>query len=204
MIQILLTMKEGEIAYVKTKVDVEGKKVNDTGGSLKLKFSLNTLNRAADLNDLEPDEKLERAQHHKDKGTELFQNGNIDFAMLRYERALSYISDLDAELPKDLAERCRTLKTQCYLNLAAGHLKKEHYKATVTNCNEALKLDANNVKALYRRAQAFIAQTSYEDAHRDLLQARTLEPANKAVLSSFQTVQDLIKKEKAMYQKMFS
>lgn len=41
-----------------------------------------------------------------------------------------------------------------YLNIAACNIKSKDYETAVFACNEALKLDPYNVKALYRRARA--------------------------------------------------
>lgn len=41
-----------------------------------------------------------------------------------------------------------------YLNIAACNIKTKDYETAVAACNEALKLDPYNVKALYRRARA--------------------------------------------------
>lgn len=48
----------------------------------------------------------------------------------------------------------RKLKLTMYLNIAACNIKTKDYEAAVASCNEALKLDPYNVKALYRRARA--------------------------------------------------
>ena len=39
-------------------------------------------------------------------------------------------------------------KIMCYLNLAACNLKLQNARTAIDACNEALKLDPNNVKAL--------------------------------------------------------
>ncbi len=40
------------------------------------------------------------------------------------------------------------------MNIAACNIKGKDYESAVSACNEALKLDPYNVKALYRRARA--------------------------------------------------
>ena len=46
---------------------------------------------------------------------------------------------------------------------------------------QALAIDANNVKALFRRAQALVGLLDHELAQRDLAAAAKLDPANKDV-----------------------
>ncbi len=43
-----------------------------------------------------------------------------------------------------------------YLNLAAGYLKLKQKNDTIAACEEALKLDPKNTKALFRKAKACI------------------------------------------------
>lgn len=50
--------------------------------------------------------------------------------------------------PKALIDHCTFSRALCYLNL-------KRYKEAIQDCTEALKLDTKNVKAFYRRAQAY-------------------------------------------------
>ena len=109
--KMVCSMKEGEHAYIKSKLDPLGKKLSDLDMSryaFKFNLSLLSFSRAADINDLEQDELLERAQHHKDKGTELFLEGNLKFAIKRYTRAVDYLRAMDNEdinLPESLLQQ---------------------------------------------------------------------------------------------------
>ncbi len=42
----------------------------------------------------------------------------------------------------------------CYTNVALLYLKTRRYDQTIIACNEALKINAENVKALYLRSRA--------------------------------------------------
>lgn len=202
-------MKEGERAYIKTKVDAKCRKVDDLPGPksmLKFNVLLKSFNRAADIGELEPDEKLERADHHKERGTSIYQQNNIDFGLRRFRRALEY---LDSILSVDgfsnaMVSRMNTLKCHCNLNLAAGYLKQEEFDKVIVHCTEALVLEPNNVKGLFRRAQAHAKLHKYDEAKKDLLRARELDAGNKSIGSLLKSVDISMKKERQMYQKMFS
>lgn len=75
-------------------------------------------------------------------------------------------------------------------------------------CNSALKLEPNNVKAIYRRGQCNLAVACYEEAMGDFLKVLKLEPSNKAAQNQIQICKQKIKeskdKEKKIYANMFN
>ncbi|ESO01900.1 hypothetical protein HELRODRAFT_161093 [Helobdella robusta] len=205
--KILITMKEGEQCYVKSNIDVSGQKVQKyelDDNNFKFKLTLKTFNRAAEMSELLADEKLERAEHHKNQGTLIFNN-NLKFSFLRFKKSLRYLDDIEIKhLTSSQFKQAKLLKLQCHLNLAAAYLKEQAYSEVVSHCNEAFNLDATNVKGLYRRAQAYLALHEYNMAKLDLIVALKHEPENKALTNLIKTVDLNIKKEKQLYQKMFS
>ena len=206
--QVLCTMKEKEACYVKVKISTDGGKLDDVVNKDKqMKFNviLQSMSRSADVAELEGDEKLERAQHHKDRGSQLFKLGRLVFALKRYERALNIVQQITqpANLPPALSEQCRTLTSQCYLNIAACHLKDEHYEDVILACTSALQIDERNVKGLFRRGQAYAKLHKVEQAVGDFSKLLTIEPANRAAQNQLAALQTTKKKEKQMCEKMF-
>ena len=72
----------------------------------------------------------------------------------------------------------------CYINIAVANTKAKNYALTIDTCNEVLRLDPFNVKALFLRSKAYVSPKSAgatEDdlAMKDLKFALTLEPENK-------------------------
>ena len=45
--------------------------------------------------------------------------------------------------------------------------------------NQALKIDTNNVKVYYRRANAYLLQNSFEEAESDFNKVLELDPLNE-------------------------
>ena len=205
-----MSMVEGESAYMKSKMDEKGQVASEIGVNnkcMKFNITLKSLSRAAPINDLEKDELLDRAHHHKEKGTELYKADQTNFSVKRFNRALENIlcmEPLDDSLPEALQERYVELKCQCYNNLAACFLKHENYEQVIENTTNAMQYGSENVKALFRRGQAHAKLHNYDMARRDLTKALKLEPENKAVWNQLRAVEDLSKKEKQMYQKMFN
>ncbi|KAI0061594.1 hypothetical protein BV25DRAFT_1991962 [Artomyces pyxidatus] len=83
------------------------------------------------------------------------------------------------------------------LNRAAAYLKLGKNEDAERDCTRVLTLSSNNVKAMFRRAQARIGLQKYAEARKDLQAALKLEPANSAVKSELAKVDGLIGKGKA-------
>jgi tetratricopeptide (TPR) repeat protein len=94
------------------------------------------------------------------------------------------------------------------LNKALCHQKLNDYDEVKHNCNEALTLDGNNVKALFRRGQARFALGEIDNALADFERVKELEPENKAALNQITICKQKIKQyhedEKKRYRNMFS
>ena len=74
-------------------------------------------------------------------------------------------------------------------------------------CDKVIEIEPNNVKALFRRAQARLGRQDFELALQDLARVKELEPNDKGVAAEFGKVkkaqQQYKEKEKSLYSKMF-
>ncbi|ELT92806.1 hypothetical protein CAPTEDRAFT_228060 [Capitella teleta] len=206
--KVLMSMKEGETAYVKSKINSDGQKMDSFGvndAAFKCNVSLFEMSRAAQSDDLEQDERIERAQHYKDSGTELFREGNTHFAIKRYQRSLDYLADIDkhGSVPNVVRSQQILLRGQCNFNLAACYLKQAKYSDVVHHCTLGLNVDSDNLKGLYRRGQAYMKLNQYDEAKGDYHRALALDPSNKATANQLALLNGMIRKEKEMYKRMF-
>ena len=79
--QVMTSMLLGETAYIKAKVNAKGKKVSELEfkeKGLKFNVTLKAFDRASESVDLEQDERLDRAQHHKVPKKKNILNINLD------------------------------------------------------------------------------------------------------------------------------
>jgi len=85
--------------------------------------------------------------------------------------------------PPDDAERAQVnaVKIPCLSNLAACQLALAEWRPAVLSCDRVLYLDSKNLKAFFRRAQAYMQLNEYEFARRDLARAAELDPKNREV-----------------------
>lgn len=179
----LQTMKEGEVCDIQIQIN----SLNDQTGvcdTCSFRIHLMSFQESVLSWQLLPEEKISRAAHHKEKGTVLFQLGNIEFAFRRFSKALKYLVCCHPQdcIPEHLLETYCKLKCQCYSNLAACQMKLNMFSEVVQNCSKAIEIEPKNVKALYRRGQAYLFFNDTDSARSDLEMVASLEPQNKAVL----------------------
>ncbi|XP_008933709.1 PREDICTED: mitochondrial import receptor subunit TOM34, partial [Merops nubicus] len=120
----------------------------------------------------EPDQAAagtERARTLKEEGNELVKKGNHKKAVEKYSESLK------------LSQECAT-----YTNRALCYLALQQYQEAVQDCTGALRLEPNNVKALYRRAQAFKELKDYKSSIADIKSLLKTEPKNTAALRLLQ------------------
>ncbi|XP_015334273.1 mitochondrial import receptor subunit TOM34 isoform X1 [Marmota marmota marmota] len=105
---------------------------------------------------------VERARVLKEEGNELVKKGNHKKAIEKYNESLLFSN----------------LESTTYSNRALCHLVLNQDKEAVKDCTEALKLDGKNVKALYRRAQAYKSLKDYKSSLADISSLLQIEPRN--------------------------
>ncbi|GMH37536.1 hypothetical protein BSKO_05409 [Bryopsis sp. KO-2023] len=103
----------------------------------------------------------------KEEGNRLHKSGNYAGAIEKYSRAKSNIK------PGAGAE-ANKLRRICALNMASCHLKLNQFDRCVSECTDVLQEDNGNVKALYRRGQAYKGLQKLQPARDDLRKALEL------------------------------
>lgn len=154
-------------------------------------------------------EKMERSVKIKDEGNELYKQKNYADAVDKYEEAPSlfyycYSTDpgwrknnrgidddvlvlVDDQGSSDEDKAAvEKLRLTCCLNLSACKTKLGKFDESIVACNTAIELDENNVKALYRRAEALVKPTKssaydVDCAIKDLTKANQLDPEDKTI-----------------------
>ncbi|KAF1318795.1 hypothetical protein FI667_g13598, partial [Globisporangium splendens] len=131
------------------------------------------------LMDMTTQEKLDACDEFRQLGNLFFQHGQYQRAAYHYHKALVHFEyifpDTDAE-----TERHDALKLKVLLNFAACRLKTGHLEDVVQHADQALALDAANVKALYRRAQAHRLRDNFDRAMQDINKAIEIAQAEDA------------------------
>ncbi|KAF9621621.1 hypothetical protein IFM89_024945 [Coptis chinensis] len=87
--------------------------------------------------------------------------------------------EYDTNFSEEEKKQSKVLKVSCNLNNAACKLKLKDYKQAEKLCTKVLELESTNVKALYRRAQAYIQLADLDLAEIDIKKALEIDPNNR-------------------------
>merc|ERR1712039_827686 len=151
-------------------------------------------------------ERLRFCAEQKDRGSAHFKAGRTRLAKERYARVIELLplykreggsSSIHVDFFEDGQDRKRAeeLRGACRLNLAACALKLEEFYAAARYCDEVLKDDPKNLKALYRRAQGRLGSKDFDDATRDCKRILELDRSNKDAQILMQKVARLDKEQ---------
>ena len=151
--------------------------------------------------------RMEIVMKNKAEANELFSDGNFKFAAARYVKALSHCAKFVDLSPQDTTE-VNDVKLSLNLNLALAYIKlQNHQEQALRACNEALAINEEHPKALYRRASVYYEQKKWDLARKDVKKALQVAPDDKALLKIQDKIDAQIKrqklKEKKMAKKMF-
>jgi len=211
----VLNMKKGEVALVtippeyaygstESKQDLAVVPANST---VIYEVELVSFVKDKESWDLNNAEKIEAAGAKKEEGNALFKSGKYARASKRYEKAAKFV-DYDTSFSEDEKKLSKQLKITCNLNNAACKLKLKDFKQAEKLCTKVLELDSQNVKALFRRAQAYTQLADLELAEVDIKKALEVDPDNRDVKLTYKTLKEKIKeinkKDAKFYSNMFS
>ena len=125
--------------------------------------------------DLTPTENLACCALYKRQGNLYYREGQFSRAVDRYARALTYYEYCFPKTDAGTAALERVRLT-CLLNTAACDLKMARWSEAVSHATQALTIDPESVKALFRRAVAERHLGDFEAAAEDLAAAIALDP----------------------------
>jgi len=157
--------------------------------------------------ELSPPEKLYKGIEEKEKGNDYFKKGELQPAMKHYYGALNYANGLYGLSVVD--ERAlKDLKVSVYNNMSLVHQKQGKPDKAIADLNLVLSLDADNLKALFRRGKLYHSLGNIDKARADLDKAKELSPTDADVTRELQALSIKEKQQaeasKRVYSKMFA
>ena len=153
--------------------------------------------------DFEEVNKFDIPKQEREKGNKFWKEEDYLNASKSYSKALLAFNHLLKQGMFASEEEARDMVVEVQvpslLNLAACYLKLNYgYSNVVIYCSDVLKIQENNITALYRRAIAYTFLDQFEEAQADIKLAMELEPENQA-LKKIQ--KDLISRKNAYREK---
>ncbi|XP_028759704.1 70 kDa peptidyl-prolyl isomerase isoform X2 [Neltuma alba] len=186
--QAVKNMKKGEIAWVTIQPEYafgasgspQELAAVPPNSTVYYEVELISFEKEKESWELNTTEKIDAAGRKKEEGNVYFKAGKYDRASKRYKKAMS----------------------------AACMLKLKDYKEAVKLCTKVLELDSGNVKALYRRAQAYIQLVDLDLAEMDIKKALEIEPDNRDLKVEYKILKEKVreynKKDAQFYGSMFA
>jgi FKBP-type peptidyl-prolyl cis-trans isomerase/tetratricopeptide (TPR) repeat protein len=155
--------------------------------------------------DMSEEEKVEHGSERKEVGSKLFRTGRYSLALARYKTVIDLFNYIDG-FNDDNKVKAKDLTKTSELNSAACQLKLKEFRAAMKHCENVLKEEPMNLKALFRRAQANFGLKEYMDCLRDLRRVLEVEPQNREARSLIKEAQAAQKaddqKTKGLFAKM--
>lgn len=175
--------------------DVSGEKV-------LLTLELLEFSKEKDTWNMDEEEKVAYGAARKEAGSNLFRAGRTRMALERYKKVISLFNYIDNMQDEDKA-KAKDLKKVCELNSAACYLKFKDFEEVRKICDTVLKDDANNAKALFRRAQANLKLKDFEKALADIKKNIEIEPQSREARALLKECQAAQKEEHKKSQGLF-
>ena len=122
--------------------------------------------------EMEWGDRLLACRDFQNEGNMFFREGQYERAAVRYHHAITYFEYAIAEDEDQQGELDR-VRLPVYLNFAACMLKLDRLDEAFNYCEQALRIDPNNVKGLYRRAQVFRKREDFNEARATIQRAIT-------------------------------
>ena len=208
----LETMKKGEKALVTIEGPYSFKETNkqfNVEKDTKIQYEVELVDFTKEKSswEMNTEEKFAACEKCRSEGNDLFKAGKIDRAGKKYKKALSFV-DSEYSLSDEEKAKAKALKVPCLSNIAACKIKTKEWRSVIENSNKVLEIDSNNVKAYFRRGQAYGELDEWEQAKTDLKKVFDLDPNNadakKEMARLTKKINDYNAKDKKRYQNMFA
>lgn len=169
--------------------------------------NLHSFTNGPDSWDLTVAQKIEMAEGLKGRGNQALKAGNLGRARRLYEKVSGMLT-MDTDFSEEEKVAARAIQTSTSLNTAAAALKQGKHRDCITECSKVLEKHSGNVKALYRRSQAYLEQGDMLEAETDLKNAILNDPENKDLSAALKRLKvrmkEANKKDAKLFGAMFS
>jgi len=129
--------------------------------------------------DYTEEDKVDLGTLRKETAANLFKVGRTHMALHTYKKIVELFEHADSWQEERLKTKAKDLTRVCELNKAACFLRFNDHAGAKVSCNAVLKVRPENVKALYRRAQAEHGLKNYLECIRDCKSVLQIDSQNR-------------------------
>jgi tetratricopeptide (TPR) repeat protein len=162
---------------------------------------------------------LDTAQLLKANGNQLVQQKLYKDAVKQYVKIFLYIRGIKAppmaqligqhiehdnnNITAQVEQEIQALELSANLNLALCYLKLKDFEKAIKFADDALKVDSENIKALFRRGSARAEKKMYDEARSDFEIVLSKSPQDAATKNELEKISKLEKKQDEAIRKKF-
>lgn len=143
-------------------------------------------------------------------GNEQYKKQDYKMALRKYRKALCYLDvcwEMEEDIDEEESSSLRKTKSQIFTNSSACKLKLGDLQGALLDTDLAMRDGEDNVKALFRQGQAYMALNDVDAAVESFKKALELEPSDggikKELAAANKKIVDRRDREKKAYSKMF-
>ncbi|XP_051916595.1 peptidyl-prolyl cis-trans isomerase FKBP8-like isoform X1 [Hippocampus zosterae] len=151
------------------------------GAPLLYQLQLLDVSDKADPLNLPLSDRIRAGNRKRERGNFHFQREEYGEAARAYRMALDVLTTCGGDAGEEDEREVRHYRVKCLNNLAAALLKLERRREALLASREALAIEPDNVKALYRAGKILSDAGDYGEAARLLKKALKLEPGARAI-----------------------
>ncbi|MFH4976097.1 hypothetical protein AB6A40_002806 [Gnathostoma spinigerum] len=201
-------MREGEVNHVKTDARFAygsfGDKERGITPHQAMEYSIELLaiKGAPIYTNMPREEFIAAICEFKERGNYYYGRNEFEKAIFVYKRSLNLV-----EIPRDDETLCNIFSV-IHSNIAVCYAKLCDWKSTLESADESLKLNPNNTKALFRRANAYENLNCIEESIGTLKQAQLIDPGDQLVLKELHRLKARrrlhLEQERSLYKRMLA
>lgn len=208
-------MDRGEKAHVICK-GIYGYELNPPAefglplmAELHFKLTLKDFEKTKASWEMSDEDKIQLAQSYKERGTQYLNAGKYNIALNKYNAIIFLMEFARPSKPEDqggreLSQSFEKLFIAALLNSALASLRMGDTIGAIKFCDRVLEKKPKNVKAMYRKAQAYQQRMELTKAISVFQEVLSIEPENKAAAQQILDCQQQMVADQQNQRKKFS